>query len=240
MAVEAAERRARRRSTRGQQLEIRFSYTDQKGSRQFAGARVVDHDAAGLGLLAEGPLVLGQTVTLRPNAETRQALGELPIRARVRFCRNTGAGVYRIGLEFDTPSGAAAPEPDSETFAGETGHTTVEHAGEDLYEVLQVNPKADFDTIHRVYRLLALRYHPDNAETGDGEYFRQLTYAYTVLSDPAKRAAHDLKREGTTSSRLRLFTRDTGASGAAAERRKRQGVLAALYQRRLQDPHSPR
>ena len=91
----------------------------------------------------------------------------------------------------------------------------------------------------RVYRLLALRYHPDNAETGDGEYFRKLTYAYTVLSDSAKRAAHDVRRESVSGTRLRLFTRSTGASGAAAERRKRQGALAALYQKRLQDPHAP-
>jgi hypothetical protein len=238
MAVETAERRARRRSNRGQQVEVRFSYTDAKGSRQFALGRLVDHNALGLGLLVEAALVLGQAVTLRPGAEAKQILGEVPLRAKVRFCRNTGAGGYRIGLIFDQPAVGTAPEPPPEPEE-ETGHTSVEAETEDLYEVLQVNPKADFDTIHRVYRLLALRYHPDNAETGDGEYFRKLTYAYTVLSDPAKRASHDVRREGTNSSRLRLFTRSTGASGAGAERRKRQGTLAALYQKRLQDPHVP-
>ena len=32
----------------------------------------------------------------------------------------------------------------------------------DYYEVLQVSRNADFETIERVFRLLAKRYHPDN------------------------------------------------------------------------------
>ena len=39
--------------------------------------------------------------------------------------------------------------------------------GADYYEVLQVSPNADLDTIHRVYRLLAQRFHPDNRESGN-------------------------------------------------------------------------
>ena len=37
----------------------------------------------------------------------------------------------------------------------------------DHYELLQVSPTAEIDTIHRVYRLLAQRFHPDNRETGN-------------------------------------------------------------------------
>ena len=37
----------------------------------------------------------------------------------------------------------------------------------DYYDVLQVSPSAEPDTIHRVYRLLAQRFHPDNKETGN-------------------------------------------------------------------------
>jgi curved DNA-binding protein len=37
----------------------------------------------------------------------------------------------------------------------------------DYYEILQVSPNADQTTIERVYRLLAKKYHPDNAEEGD-------------------------------------------------------------------------
>ena len=37
----------------------------------------------------------------------------------------------------------------------------------DYYEFLQISPHADYETIHRVYRYLASRFHPDNPDTGD-------------------------------------------------------------------------
>ena len=39
----------------------------------------------------------------------------------------------------------------------------------DYYEFLQISPNAQTSTIHRVYRFLAGRLHPDIAETGDAE-----------------------------------------------------------------------
>ena len=42
----------------------------------------------------------------------------------------------------------------------------------DYYEVLQISPNAEPETIQRVYRLLAQRYHPDNQDTGNANYFR--------------------------------------------------------------------
>ena len=62
----------------------------------------------------------------------------------------------------------------------------------DYYEVLQVSPNADPDTIHRIYRLMAQRFHPDNQETGDDTRFRAIHEAYTILSDPQKRAGYDV------------------------------------------------
>ena len=63
---------------------------------------------------------------------------------------------------------------------------------QDYYEILQISPSAEPETIHRVYRLLAQRSHPDNAETGNEVQFRILTDAYRVLSDPEKRAEYDV------------------------------------------------
>ena len=57
----------------------------------------------------------------------------------------------------------------------------------DYYEVLQISRKADLETIHRVYRLMAARFHPDNPRTGDTEIFLRLNQAYEVLGDPDKR-----------------------------------------------------
>ncbi len=49
------------------------------------------------------------------------------------------------------------------------------------YDLLQINPRAEVETIDRVYRILASRYHPDNQQTGDPERFRMLTEAYQLL-----------------------------------------------------------
>ena len=48
----------------------------------------------------------------------------------------------------------------------------------DYYEVLQVNSNAEQETIHRVFRLLAQRFHPDNQETGNDDRFREIHEAY--------------------------------------------------------------
>ena len=37
----------------------------------------------------------------------------------------------------------------------------------DYYEFLEISPQATQETIHRVYRFLAARYHPDHSGTGD-------------------------------------------------------------------------
>ena len=59
----------------------------------------------------------------------------------------------------------------------------------DYYEFLQINPSAEPETIHRVYRFLAARLHPDNQDPGDAAKFFLLKEAYAVLSDPQQRAA---------------------------------------------------
>jgi curved DNA-binding protein CbpA len=82
----------------------------------------------------------------------------------------------------------------------------------DYYEVLQVNPSADLDTIHRVYRLLAQRFHPDNRESGNEARFRELSDAYQTLGDPERRARYDVTYNQTRKDRWRLV-----ASGAQSE-----------------------
>src|SRR5215211_2474024 len=79
----------------------------------------------------------------------------------------------------------------------------------DYYEVLQVSPRADRDTIERVFRYLANRFHPDNRETGDAERFREIVEAYELLSSAAKRAQYDLSYERVREARWRMFSQDS-------------------------------
>jgi curved DNA-binding protein CbpA len=110
----------------------------------------------------------------------------------------------------------------------------------DYYEILQISPNAEPETVHRVFRLLAQRYHPDNAETGNEAHFRVLNDAYRVLSDPEQRARYDIVHNQIRQERWRLV-----ASGAEAdnnfdsERAVRMTVLEVLYTRRRLELDSP-
>jgi curved DNA-binding protein CbpA len=65
----------------------------------------------------------------------------------------------------------------------------------DYYELLHVTPTATFDEVHRAYRALAMRYHPDrNCTPGAGSTMAAINEAYTVLSDPARRREYDRER----------------------------------------------
>ncbi len=110
---------------------------------------------------------------------------------------------------------------------------------DDHYETMQVSPNADLDTIHRVYRILAQRFHPDNRETGNSETFHALTDAYRVLCDPEKRAAFDIEHRATRRLTWKIFDQTNSAQGVDAERRKRSGILALLYRKRISLPDQP-
>ena len=68
------------------------------------------------------------------------------------------------------------------------------------YDVLQVASRADQDTIQRVFRHLAKRYHPDNVESGDATRFKQLVESFHVLSDPEQRARFDVSHGSNAGS----------------------------------------
>jgi curved DNA-binding protein len=109
----------------------------------------------------------------------------------------------------------------------------------DHYETMQISPNADLDTIHRVYRILAQRFHPDNGETGCSDTFHTLTDAYQVLSDPEKRAAFDIEHRAARRLTWKIFDQTASAQGVDAERRKRSGILALLYRKRIAQPDQP-
>jgi curved DNA-binding protein CbpA len=107
------------------------------------------------------------------------------------------------------------------------------------YEFLQISPNAEADTIHRVFRFLAARLHPDNPETGDADKFFQLKQAYDVLSDPQQRAAYDLACETGMEAPVPLSQSVDFMHNIDGELNRRLAVLALLYIRRRMSPDNP-
>ncbi|KAF9992223.1 hypothetical protein BGZ79_003359 [Entomortierella chlamydospora] len=112
-----------------------------------------------------------------------------------------------------TPSGTSSARPNSvpprqrSTNTPTTDHKPVERdytpeqvaavkkvrsSGGDFYKVLGVSKDASDSDIKKAYRKLALQMHPDkNGAPGADEAFKIVSKAFTVLSDPQKRAIFD-------------------------------------------------
>jgi len=105
----------------------------------------------------------------------------------------------------------------------------------DYYEILQLSQTADQETIERVYRLLARRYHPDNKKSGDAEKFDALVKAYRALSDPERRAGYDVKYEAGISHQWNIFSQASPSEGAEEDRKTYQAILSMLYTARRRD-----
>ena len=108
----------------------------------------------------------------------------------------------------------------------------------DYYEALQISPNADQETVHRVYRVQAQRFHPDNQETGSASAFRLIADAYQVLSDPKKRADYDAQHRSSR-PQAKFDPNVSPASTLPDEHRKRHEILTILYRKRLSHPDQP-
>lgn len=109
----------------------------------------------------------------------------------------------------------------------------------DYYELMQISRNADPDTIHRVYRFLAARFHPDNPETGDVEKFGLLKSAYDVLSEHERRMAYDLELETSVPQPAPLAAQVDFMDTMQGELNRRLAILAVLYYRRRHNPMAP-
>ncbi|KAF9290147.1 hypothetical protein BGZ68_007850 [Mortierella alpina] len=114
------------------------------------------------------------------------------------------------GSSFASGSGSSSARPDSvpaRPRSTPADHKPVEReytpeqvaavkairsSGGDFYKVLGINKDASDSEIKKAYRKLALQMHPDkNGAPGADEAFKIVSKAFTVLSDPQKRAIFD-------------------------------------------------
>jgi curved DNA-binding protein CbpA len=106
----------------------------------------------------------------------------------------------------------------------------------DYYELMQISPNAEAETVHRVFRMLAARYHPDNPQTGDMERFVLLNQAFEILTNPSLRADYDLLYQTHRLEPIRVFDLKEFALGIDGEANRRMGLLCLLYNRRRTNP----
>lgn len=106
----------------------------------------------------------------------------------------------------------------------------------DYYEILQLSQSADLETIERVYRMLAKRYHPDNSATGNVELFNEVHKAYAVLANPETRAQFDVQYDESRALRWKIFDQESASEGPEHDRRLFHGILSLLYVARRRDP----
>ena len=199
--------------------DVGIAWQDSSGRRQFCNVRGVDLSESGVRVESPVPLEVGSYVQVHA-----EEFGfNWP--ARVRHCERRGSR-HIIGLEFRKPSTAPAEDIPQEEFA-------------DLYDLMQISPTADTETLHRVYRLMAARYHPDNVHTGDLQKFLLLQKALDTLCDPIKRAAYDAEYSFRRTGPMPIFELKDFVVGIDVETNRRLGILCLLYNRRRSSPDKP-
>jgi DnaJ-like protein/PilZ domain-containing protein len=225
--MQTTEKTQRRRAIRktNDSSVVRIELKDGLGHPRWVTADLVDRSEQGIGISLMTPLKAG--LTLLVGGKLGEDLSDVRRSARVCWCVEGINGTCRVGLEF----------LDGGSSSG-TGQQSVQAdpLESDCYEIMQLSPNADSETIERVYRLLAQRYHPDNRQTGSSEVFIRLCEAHRILSDPEQRAGYDARHRDAKRLHWKIFDQAQAATGQEAERRKRQGILSLLYAKALQDP----
>jgi hypothetical protein len=172
---------------------------------------------------------LGHGLLVSIAGEIDTGSGREPLLGKYRVASSKIAGIGKYQVELTPAPVTEETSPQNPPLSDEP----------DYYQVLQVSRSADVDTIRRIFHVLAQRYHPDNRETGNQDKFRQVVDAHSILSDPEKRAAHDVFLAGEDKVRYKIFDSLQSTEGVQAEVRKRQGILRLLYAKRLTDTQQP-
>ena len=109
----------------------------------------------------------------------------------------------------------------------------------DYYELLQVSSNADEDTIHRVFRHLAKKYHPDVPGHGDARRFNLLVEAHRTLTEPEARAAYDVRHQHHWKRTWAVASEAADDQLFVDDAAIRERLLALLYIQRRRSVRQP-
>lgn len=205
-------RAERRRET---DTVVELTWKSESGEKRFEACRAVNLSDLGVAIECPEPLPRLAHVILRAHAFQVAAL------CQVKHCtwRRT---IYILGLHFVAKTSTGNPD----------------QMAPDHYEILRLGASADNDTIERVYRTLAKRFHPDNDKTGDAEIFLRIAEAHRILTDPGERMRYDTALNSGEIIRFDLRSREFFA-GLRGEQNRRLAVLCLLYRKRAIDLDKP-
>ena len=109
----------------------------------------------------------------------------------------------------------------------------------DYYEILEISPNANSETIERVFRYLAHRYHPDNQATGDRSRFDLILEAHDTLRDTVKRVQYDMEYHRHASSRTQLAEEASDFEGIGQDAALQAKLLSLFYVQRRRNVRDP-
>lgn len=109
----------------------------------------------------------------------------------------------------------------------------------DYYELLQISPNADEDTIQRIFRHLAKKLHPDASTHGDPERFNRLLEGYRVLTDVSQRAAYDVAYRQHWEQTWKVAAEASDANPISDDGRIRVRLLSLFYVQRRRNMRNP-
>jgi curved DNA-binding protein CbpA len=108
----------------------------------------------------------------------------------------------------------------------------------DLYEILEVSSTASQETIERMFRFFAQRYHPDR-DTGDADRFDEVAQAYHTLKEPECRGEYDSQHKNNLDYQWSLVEEAGDNDNFNNDSIIQERVLSVLYTKRKRDPREP-
>ncbi len=109
----------------------------------------------------------------------------------------------------------------------------------DYYELLQLSPNADVETIERLFRHLAKKFHPDNTSFANKDRFLRISEAHQVLTDPETRAGYDITYQDYCNNKWTRVSEVSQMPIPCADKVTRERLLSLLYVQRRRSMKHP-